>query len=235
MKSFIMALFLLSTSLGNLMIAGVNSAMVKTLHASAIEVGEQTWVTVSEAGQFVTGTEDRFHRRERDRGLGRRQARTPPGDVSSYPRSTRGATRAADGRRRARPIKSQGEFKASAQVDTYYLVGPNYFYFFIAVMALMGVIFIFFASRYKEKTHVREATGLDHRRGTTDRAIRREICPPRIRPGDPGTISKPCDRKSAIAASLSSATVSRRIVVVRLFAHDAITWASSLRPTPVRR
>jgi hypothetical protein len=40
-------------------------------------------------------------------------------------------------------------------VETYYLVGPNYFYFFIAVMTLMGVIFIFFASRYKEKTHVR--------------------------------------------------------------------------------
>src|SRR4030095_5113318 len=55
MKSFIMALFLLSISLGNFMIAGVNSAMVKGLHASAIEAGEQTWVTVAEAGEFVTG------------------------------------------------------------------------------------------------------------------------------------------------------------------------------------
>src|SRR5260221_14639989 len=57
MKSFIMALFLLSTSLGNFMIAGVNSAMVKPLHASAIEAGEQTFVTVVEAGHFVTRQE----------------------------------------------------------------------------------------------------------------------------------------------------------------------------------
>ena len=39
--------------------------------------------------------------------------------------------------------------------DVYRLVGPNYFYFFIVVMTVMGVVFIFVAMFYKEKTHVR--------------------------------------------------------------------------------
>ena len=53
------------------------------------------------------------------------------------------------------PLKTQGAYRDTGRVETYYLVGPNYFYFFIVVMAVMGVIFIFFASRYQEKTHVR--------------------------------------------------------------------------------
>ena len=55
-------------------------------------------------------------------------------------------------------VHSAGTFNvAKAEVGTYYLVGPMYFYFFVAVMALMGVIFIFFAMAYKEQTFVREA------------------------------------------------------------------------------
>jgi POT family proton-dependent oligopeptide transporter len=84
MKSFIMALFLLSTSLGNLMIAGVNNAMIAA-PASGIETGEQTWVTV--AGRAV-----------RDRakidftgvnGIRRVGQTTAARGPSSSPRSTR--------------------------------------------------------------------------------------------------------------------------------------------------
>ena len=53
------------------------------------------------------------------------------------------------------PLKSTGTFNPSAEVSTYRLVGPQYFYFFIGVMAVMGVIFIFVAMAYKEKVHVR--------------------------------------------------------------------------------
>jgi proton-dependent oligopeptide transporter, POT family len=155
MKSFIMALFLLSTSLGNLMIAGVNSAMVKSLHASAIETGEQTWVTVAEAGQFVTGQKIDFTGENGIEVVGGAKPEPLQGTFLVSQIDTAGSrVQLMDVVERA-PVKTQGEFKATAQVDTYYLVGPNYFYFFIAVMGLMGVIFIFFASRYKEQTHVR--------------------------------------------------------------------------------
>src|SRR5271155_5436631 len=55
MKSFIMALFLLSISLGDLVNAGVNHAMVKPLHVTGIEVGAETWVGMDDVKALVTG------------------------------------------------------------------------------------------------------------------------------------------------------------------------------------
>ena len=54
------------------------------------------------------------------------------------------------------PIKTRGAFDSSkAVVSTYRLVGPQYFNFFAMVMAGVGVLFIFVAAMYKEKTHLR--------------------------------------------------------------------------------
>jgi hypothetical protein len=62
------------------------------------------------------------------------------------------------------PLSTTGALKPEAReprdgtikgVSTYYLVGPNYFYFFIGVMCVMGLIYIVVAMRYKETTHVR--------------------------------------------------------------------------------
>ncbi len=155
MKSFIMALFLLSISLGNLMIAGVNSAMVKTLHASAIEAGEQTWVTVAEAGEFVTGQKIDFTGNNGIRILGGQEPRSLQGTflVAEIDTAT-SRVRLMDVVERA-PLKTEGVYRTEGEVATYRLVGPNYFYFFIVVMGIMGVVFVFVARAYKEKTHVR--------------------------------------------------------------------------------
>jgi hypothetical protein len=53
------------------------------------------------------------------------------------------------------PVATQGEFKPTAEVSTYYLVGPNYFYFFVGVMCVIGVVYIFVAMVVKEQTFVR--------------------------------------------------------------------------------
>jgi len=155
MKSFIMALFLLSISLGNFMIASVNNAMVKSLHASAIEAGEQTWVTVAEAGEFVTGQKIDFTGENGIKVLGGQEPRPLEGTflvAEIDPAQSR--VRLMDVVERA-AVKTQGVFQNAGRVETYRLVGPNYFYFFVAVMGVMGVIFIFVAMAYKEKTHVR--------------------------------------------------------------------------------
>jgi POT family proton-dependent oligopeptide transporter len=155
MKSFIMALFLLSTSLGNLMIAGVNNAMIKPVHASAIEAGEQTWVTVAEASQFVTGQKIDFTGNNGVQIVGGAKPEPLEGTflvAEIDPAASR--LRLMDVVNRA-PLKTEGALQGTADVSTYRLVGPNYFYFFIAVMSVMGVIFIFIAAMYKEKTHVR--------------------------------------------------------------------------------
>ena len=47
---------------------------------------------------------------------------------------------------------------AMVEVATYRLVGPQYFNFFALVMACVGVLFIFVAMLYKEKTHLRDET-----------------------------------------------------------------------------
>jgi POT family proton-dependent oligopeptide transporter len=155
MKSFIMALFLLSISLGNFMIAGVNNAMVKTLHASAIEAGEQTWVTVAEAGEFVTGQKIDFTGDNGIQVLGGKEPRALEGTfLVAEIDASKSRVRLMDVVERA-PLKTQGQYVGTAQVETYRLVGPNYFYFFVVVMGIMGVIFVFVAAAYKEKTHVR--------------------------------------------------------------------------------
>jgi POT family proton-dependent oligopeptide transporter len=155
MKSFIMALFLLSTSVGNLMIAGVNNAMVKPLHASGIETGEQTWVTVAEAGQFVTGQKIDFTGGNGVRVVGGEKPEPLEGTfLVSEIDAAKSRVRLMDVVNRA-PVKTEGAYASGGEVATYRLVGPIYFYFFIAVMAVMGVIFIFVAMVYKEKTHVR--------------------------------------------------------------------------------
>jgi POT family proton-dependent oligopeptide transporter len=155
MKSFIMALFLLSTSLGNLMIAGVNNAMVKPLHASGIETGEQTWVTVAEAGQFITGQKIDFTGGNGIRIVGGEKPEPLEGTFLVSEVDAAGSrVRLMDVVNRA-PLKTEGSYESGGEVATYHLVGPNYFYFFIVVMAAMGVVFIFVAMAYKEKTHVR--------------------------------------------------------------------------------
>jgi hypothetical protein len=56
-----------------------------------------------------------------------------------------------------RPVVSSGNFDAGkTEVSTYKLVGPQYFNFFAALMAGAGVIFIFVAMAYREKTHLRD-------------------------------------------------------------------------------
>lgn len=158
MKSFIMSLFLLSTSVGNAFTAAVNSIMVEPLSASALATGEQTWVTLEGAGEFVTGQKIDF--------AGETGVQVLAADGSSGPLAGTylvGEVDAAGSRLRLldkvhrQPISSTGSFDAAkAEVSTYSLVGPVYFLFFSALMAAAAVLFIFYALWFKETTFVRE-------------------------------------------------------------------------------
>jgi POT family proton-dependent oligopeptide transporter len=155
-KSFIMALFLLSTSVGNLMIAAVNDAMVKPVHATAVEVGTETWVSVNEASQFVSGQKIDFTGDSGVKYLGKDGKPEPLEGTFLVAQvdDSHARLKLMDVVDRA-PLKTTGTFNPKAKVSTYYLVGPNYFYFYIVVMCFMGVVFIFVARRYEEATHVR--------------------------------------------------------------------------------
>ena len=159
-KSFIMALFLLSISFGNLMIAAVNHAMVRPVHAQSMEVGAQTWVKIAEADIFVTGQKIDF--------TGNVGVQYLKADGKLQPLEGTFLVSAVDNAShrvqlmdvvQRKPIESSGAYTAGGEVSTYWLVGPAYFYFFIAVMLVVSVIFIFVAMAYKEKTHVRTDSG----------------------------------------------------------------------------
>lgn len=158
MKSFIMSLFLLSTSVGNLMTATVNRAMVKPVHAAAVATGSETWVTIDDASSFVTGQKIDF--------AGQTGIKLTLDNGKVLPLEGTflvGQIDAAGHRVRLmdvidrKPIASSGTFDAAhAKVSTYRLVGPQYFEFFALLVSVMGVLFIFVAARYKERTHLRD-------------------------------------------------------------------------------
>jgi POT family proton-dependent oligopeptide transporter len=155
MKSFIMALFLFSTSVGNMMTAGVNDAMVRPLTATAAVGGSDTWITLDDAKGFVPGQKIDF---SGENGLSTTKDGKPQPLAGTF------LVAEIDGNRvklmdaiDRKAVVTNGTFSAAkAKVSTYKLVGPQYFTFFAMVMAAVGVLFILVAALYKEKTHLRD-------------------------------------------------------------------------------
>jgi len=158
MKSFIMALFLLSTSVGNLMTAAVNHAMVRPLQGEGAQVGPETWVKLADVTGIVSGQKIDFG--------GHSGLFVSKADGKSQPLAGTYLVAETDdqGKRvklmdvvERKPVPSSGAFDATkAEVSTYKLVGPEYFNFFALVMSCVGVLFIFVAALYREKTHLRD-------------------------------------------------------------------------------
>jgi POT family proton-dependent oligopeptide transporter len=158
MKSFIMALYLLSIASGSLITAAVNYGITKPLHATAVEVGTQTWVHLDEVSGFVVGQKVDFHGASGVTILDSNSKGRPlEGTYLVHevdPAHARVELMDVVDRK---PIVTQGTFDTSgSRVSTYRLVGPQYFEFFVMLMAVVGVMFIFVAMRYREKTHLRD-------------------------------------------------------------------------------
>ncbi len=169
MKSFIMALYLVAVSVGNLGIAAVNEAMVKPLHATRIETGAETWITLDEAKEFVTGqkidvTGESGIVLADATGAGLKTADGKPKALAgtflvAQIDAANSRVRLMDVVERA-AVPTTGTFDAvKAKVATYKLVGPDYFYFFVIVMGIGGIVYIFVAMAYKEQTFVRTEEG----------------------------------------------------------------------------
>ena len=155
MKSFIMALFLLSTSVGNLMTAAVNNMMVRELPGATAVSGAQTWVTLPAATALVTGQKIDFSDANGLTVHGADRKDAPLAGTFLVAEIQGNRVRLMDNEHR-RPVATTGEWnRASGGVSTYKLVGPQYFNFFAYVMAAFGVLFIGVAMVYREQDHVR--------------------------------------------------------------------------------
>jgi POT family proton-dependent oligopeptide transporter len=155
MKSFIMALYLLSISLGNASTALVNDQMVKPLPGSIATGGAQTWVQLPAGTQVISGQKVDFNHTGLTVQLG--EGKTAPLEGTFLVAEVQGGLiRLMDNEHR-KPVATTGDWDAAhAEVSTYKLVGPEYFNFFAYAMAAMGVVFIFVAMAYRERTFVRD-------------------------------------------------------------------------------
>jgi POT family proton-dependent oligopeptide transporter len=157
MKSFIMALFLLSVSVGNLLTAAVNEWMVKPLQAQGIDTGAVTWVHLADLRGLVPGQKIDFSGKTgvTMQGAGGEHALLGTfliGRIDAVAQRIELLDVVA-----RQPLATHGSFvAASAQVSTYRLVGRDYFLFFAALMAGTAVVFVGVATRYRDRTHVRD-------------------------------------------------------------------------------
>jgi len=160
MKSFIMALYLLSVSAGNLLTAFVADAMIRPVQGVAVVAGAETRLALPPGHGFVNGQKIDFGGAT---GITVRRA-----DGSEVPLAGTYVLDAIDGDDarlldviERRPVASSGGFAATAEVSTYRLVGPQFFLFFAGLMAAAGVAWIVVAVFYRERTYVRDAAGED--------------------------------------------------------------------------
>jgi len=157
MKSIITALYLLAVAAGNLGTGLVNYLMERPLHATAVDVGSETWVTLGDTRDIIVGQKIDF--------AGKTGVEVTKTDGTTEPFAGTFLVAESDpSHQRLRlmdvvdrkPVQTRGSFDPSkAEVTTYRLVGPQYFMFFAEVMTMMALIFIPVALRYKEKIFVR--------------------------------------------------------------------------------
>ncbi|HMI36837.1 MAG TPA: hypothetical protein VK505_04350, partial [Steroidobacteraceae bacterium] len=155
MKSFIMALFLLSISAGNLMTAVVNDLMVRELPGSAVTSGEQTWVSLPAGTTMITGQKIDFNDHS---GLTVRSSdgkEAPLAGTFLVAQVDGNRVRLMDNEHRQSVVTTGSWNPTGGVVSTYRLVGPQYFNFFAYVMAGFGVLFIGVAVLYRGQDHVR--------------------------------------------------------------------------------
>ncbi len=157
LKSFIMALFLLSIAAGNLGIAAVNKWMIRPIPDASIVAGEQTWIQVPVASDFVVGQKVNLSStgmivaiEGKDKPLQGTFVAAEVDTAGSRVRLIDNVTRQS--------LVSSGTFDAQkGLVATTRLVGAQYFLFFAEILGFLAFIYIFVARRYKEESYVRAA------------------------------------------------------------------------------
>jgi proton-dependent oligopeptide transporter, POT family len=155
MKSFIMALFLLSISLGNAITAVVNSVMVLPVNVSAVQTGAQTWVALPAGTHFIVGQKIDFAGHTGISVLSDGGKPEPLAGTYLAAEVSGPSVRLMDNEHR-KPLISTGVWDAGhGQVSTYKLVGPQYFNFFAYGVGGFAVLFIFVAMIYRERSYVR--------------------------------------------------------------------------------
>jgi POT family proton-dependent oligopeptide transporter len=140
------------------MTAAVNHAMVRPLKAESAEVGTETWIGLSDIRGLVPGQKIDF--------AGTTGLTVAKADGTLQPLAGTYLVASTDEARKRVKLMDVVDRKAFASAGTfdgvhtravtYKLVGPQYFNFFAFLMAGVGLLFVFVAMFYREKTHLRD-------------------------------------------------------------------------------
>jgi POT family proton-dependent oligopeptide transporter len=135
----------------------VNYEMIRPVTTLSAEAGSETWVALSDVSEFVVGQKIDFG------GGSGLMTKSATGEAESL-KGTYLVQRIDEAGKRVelmdavyrKPIATTGTFApGKASVTTYRLVGPEYFNFFAALMAGVGLLFIVVAYLYKEQSYLR--------------------------------------------------------------------------------
>lgn len=154
MKSFIMALYLLSLSAGNLLTAFVATNVVKPVDGVVVSAGLKSTVLLPKAFGFVPGQKIEFGG---DTGITVELAdgKTEPLEGTFIIGEIHDSEALLLDVVTRKPVAASGLFNPKAAITTYRLVGSQFFMFFSYLMVAAGVLWILVATNLKEKTFIR--------------------------------------------------------------------------------
>jgi proton-dependent oligopeptide transporter, POT family len=153
MKSFIMSLFLLSITFGNLIAGEVNRRIVEPVSVQALETGARTYVRLADVDGIQRG-----HKLDISgtRGVSLADGGTLSGTYLVGEVDPIGQRVELVNIRNREPLVSQGEPAGAVSAARYTLNGADYFYFFAWLMLGATVVFVGIARFYREQTHVQD-------------------------------------------------------------------------------
>jgi proton-dependent oligopeptide transporter, POT family len=153
MKSFIMSLFLLSITFGNLIAGEVNRRIVEPVSVQALETGARTYVRLDDVDGIQRG-----HKLDISgtRGVSLADGGTLSGTYLVGEVDPIGQRVELVNIRNREPLVSQGEPAGAVSAARYTLNGADYFYFFAWLMLGATVVFVGIARFYREQTHVQD-------------------------------------------------------------------------------
>lgn len=158
MKSFIMSLYLLSVSLGNGIIIIVNKLTIDEVSIEQIEAfPTKTLVSVQDASAYTLGEKFNISHKTGLQFINKKDTSALTGTflVGNIDESKNQFTLWNIDREN---IVSFGEYKITKdnKFSIFKLKGADYFYFFAAMMLIVGLLFIFVSENYKGKTYIQE-------------------------------------------------------------------------------
>lgn len=161
MKSFIMGLFLLSISFGNVITVAINHWLVSPAAIENIVSGEKTYLIFKNIDHISEGDKIGFQENNNVLEIDKEGKETFLSGTYLIGKVVPKLRKAELWNINRESVATKGEFVASKKdadlISLYKLNGSAYFYFYAIIMVFTAIIFIAVANNFKEKEYIQES------------------------------------------------------------------------------